>query len=163
MMKHNRKGILLAVLLIVVLLVPVGGTMAFLKMDTTAVTNMFEPAEVACDVQAGNSIKNTGGVEAYIRAAVVATWVNDETSAVYGKAPDLTVEPGSGWVSRGDYYYWQDPVAVNASTGALAVSAKDAPNGYHLEIHILAQAIQSEPETAAESAWGIIVSDGKIQ
>ena len=84
--KLNRSFVLLVSCL--ALLVSVTGTLAYLVTNTPDVVNTFTPGKVSCTVeepgwQNGNTvkqnvtIKNTGNTDAFIRAAVVATWVDE--------------------------------------------------------------------------------------
>ena len=85
-MKLNRKkGILLLAAAMLILVCGVGSTLAYLATQTGQVQNTFEPAYVRSSVieeswNDGNlvksnvTIKNTGNVSAYIRAAIVVTW-----------------------------------------------------------------------------------------
>lgn len=138
--------------LLVVLGIVVGGTLAWLTDDTGIVTNTFfageVPNEVIEDLQ-GNvkndvKIKNTGNVDAYIRAAVTVTWVEvDEngnlTGNVYGEAPVLGEDYewypaddssalgtiGENWKKGKDgYYYYTHKVPENTETGILFTRCK---------------------------------------
>ena len=97
----------------------VGGTAAWIATSTKAVQNTFEPTEVTCAVSEtfanGDAVKkdvavtNTGDVEAYVRVAVVASWVPEGAQAnasVLGVAPELGVDyslaPSSDWVKGAD-------------------------------------------------------------
>lgn len=172
-MKHNKKTILLLVSLVIVLIAMVGTTIAYLVTNTAPITNTFTPSKVTTtiteefdkEVKNNVQVKNTGDVEAYIRAAVVVTWQND-AGEVYPTAPaedtDYTVSyPGNGWVKHTDgYYYYTSTVAPNASTGVLLTDCKPvegkAPDGYHLVVEILAQSIQAKPDNAVTDAWGFV-------
>lgn len=170
--RRNRKPTLLMLALAILLVAVVGTTIAYLFTNTGSITNTFTPANVTTEitedfnnnVKNNVQVKNTGDVEAYIRAAVVVTWQND-AGEVYPTAPvegtDYTVSyPGNGWVKHTDgYYYYTSPVAAGASTGILLTDCKPvdgkAPDDYHLVVEILASAIQSKPDNAVTDAWGI--------
>lgn len=181
MKKQNKKSLVLLVCVALLLTCAVGSTVAYLVDKTDSITNTFTPAEVTTEITEdfpGNvknnvQVKNNGSISAYIRAAVVVTWQDDEGN-VYAVAPvedtDYTVTwKMDGWKKGTDgFYYHKSPVAAGASTGILFTDCKPvkgkAPEGYHLSVEILAQAIQAEPTTVVESTWKVTVgTDGTIQ
>lgn len=165
------RPVLLALSLILVLGLSVGGTLAFLIDGTASVINTFTPGEVTTEidedfenklVKENVRIKNTGDVDVYIRATIVANWV-DESGDIIAPAKegtdytDFTSDPG--WVEQDGYHYWTRPVAPDASTGKLIDSCQPIagakPKGaHHLQMTILSQAIQAEPEQARiDAGW----------
>ncbi len=176
--RRNRKPTLLMLALAILLVAVVGTTIAYLFTNTDSITNTFTPASVATDidedfkgeVKNNVKVKNTGDVDAYIRAAVVVTWQND-TGEVYPTAPvegtDYTVTwTKDGWVEYGGYYYYTSAVAPNASTGILLTDCKPVegktPENYHLVVEILASAIQGKPDSAVTDAWGVTIANGTV-
>lgn len=170
--RRSHKPTLLMMALAIVLGAFVGTTVAYLFTNTDALTNTFNPAKVTVDVPEefnGNvknnvKVKNTGDIEAYVRAAVVVTWQDDNgnvhpTAPVAGTDYNVTFPADTGWVKSGNFYYYTKPVAAGASTGILLTNCKPvegkAPEGYHLSVEILASAIQSEPASAVVEAWGV--------
>ena len=172
--KSGRHGIRMnrtAVLLIAIILListAVGSTVAFLATKTKPVENSFEYANVSCEVTQncdtdGSSIvqvKNTGTISAYIRAAVVANWIdadgNIAASVPEGYSYDLTCSSGS-WAQGNDgFFYYLLPVAPGALTeGSLltcTVACSENPE-YTLSVEVLAEAIQSTPASAVNEAW----------
>ena len=181
--KSGRHGIRMnrtAVLLIAVILListAVGSTVAFLATKTEPVENSFEYANVSCKVTQNCDtdgsivqVKNTGTISAYIRAAVVANWIdvdgNIAASVPEGYSYDLTCSSGS-WVQGKDgFFYYLLPVAPDASTeGNLltcTVTCPETPE-YTLSVEVLAEAIQSTPASAVNEAWNVAVDgDGKL-
>ena len=181
--KSGRHGIRMnrtAVLLIAVILListAVGSTVAFLATKTEPVENSFEYANVSCKVTQNCDtdgsivqVKNTGTISAYIRAAVVANWIdvdgNIAASVPEGYSYDLTCSSGS-WVQGNDgFSYYLLPVAPGASTeGNLltcTVTCPETPE-YTLSVEVLAEAIQSTPASAVNEAWKVAVDgDGKL-
>lgn len=176
-----RKEFVLLVSVFAMIAGVVGGTVAYLVADTDPLTNNFDLAEVSCRVEEEfkNQIKenvkiqNTGDIPAYIRAKVVVTW-KDEDGNVYGQAPieetDYTIQFNEGvWKREGDYWYYDEPVAPvtenNCYTPVLinrcSPIADQTPEGYHLSVEILAEAIQSEPTKAIQEAWGYTPSNNQ--
>ena len=181
--KSGRHGIRMnrtAVLLIAIILListAVGSTVAFLATKTEPVENSFEYANVSCKVTQNCDtdgsivqVKNTGTISAYIRAAVVANWMDKDrniaASVPEGYSCELTCSSGS-WVQGTDgFFYYLLPVAPGASTeGNLLtcmVTCSEAPE-YTLSVEVLAEAIQSTPASAVNEAWNVAVDgDGKL-
>lgn len=155
----------------------VGGVWAYLSAQTEPVTNNFVPARVSCSVEetfregikSDVKIRNTGNVDAYVRAVVVATFVSDD-GKVLATAPqegvDYTVTWASvGWLKGSDgFWYYDYAIAPDAVTTNLIekASAISVPDGYRLNLQIIATAVQSDPERAVTDAWGITPTGGKL-
>lgn len=181
--KSGRHGIRMnrtAVLLIAVILListAVGSTVAFLATKTEPVENSFEYANVSCKVTQNCDtdgsivqVKNTGSISAYIRAAVVANWMdvdgNIAASVPEGYSYDLTCSSGSWAQGKDGFFYYLLPVAPGALTeGSLltcTVTCHETPE-YTLSVEVLAEAIQSTPASAVNEAWNVAVDgDGKL-
>ena len=171
-MKLNRKkGILLLAAAMLILVCGVGSTLAYLATQTGQVQNTFEPAYVRSSVieqgwNDGNlvksnvTIKNTGNVSAYIRAAIVVTWKDAEgrTMPQVPGTDDYEMATGSEWTKVGDYYYYNKSVAADASTTNLIVTCKPTKHyddGRKLCVEVIGSAIQSEGmgATSAKDAF----------
>lgn len=167
MKRMNRnKTILMLAMVVLILAGAVGGTLAYLTTQTNPVLNTFNPSKVTCAVEEPGwtdgsttkqnvSIKNTGDVNAYIRAAVVANWCDAEGNIIAPHEVDLDGKMGAGWVKDGEYYYYEpsapsDPfVEPGHNTNNLineypAVRPEGVPEGAHLEMTIISQAVQAE-------------------
>ena len=194
MKKYINKKTVLITSVALLLLVAVGTTLAYVFTKTDPVENRFDPSKVSCAVvevvekgdssentanvvQTGKSktnvqIKNTGDTDAYIRAAVVVNWMNEDGTRAWATKPvqgaDYSISYNlndNGWVDGGDgYYYYTQPVARDQLTdilitGATQLTAK-GPVGtdntqYYLSIEIVASAIQADGMGAASAkdAW----------
>ena len=168
-MKLNRKkGILLLAAAMLILVCGVGSTLAYLATQTGQVQNTFEPAYVTSEVnetfdnlvKSNVTIKNTGNVSAYIRAAIVVTWKDAEgrTMPQVPGTGDYTLTIGSDWTKVGDYYYYDKSVAANDSTTKLIDTCepnKSYPDGRKLCVEVIGSAIQSEGmgATSAQEAF----------
>lgn len=183
----NKKSLTARSILVIVsaatlLLACVGMTVAFIIDSTNTITNTFVPSQVSCLVQETNwedgntvktdvSVQNTGDTGAYIRAAIVINWQDDEGN-VYGTAPvngvDYTISINNeDWtLGRDGFYYHKSAVDPSNLTSVLiencTVKAVAPKDGYTLSVEILASAVQSTPATAAEQAWGATVTDGTL-
>ena len=184
-MKKTKKPVALLASLVMLLAVAVVGTAAFLTTNTQGVVNTFTPSSIPVEIhetfnggtKSNVRIENEGNANAYIRAAVVVNWVDDEGN-VLGQMPventdySITYDLLNGWVKGSDgYYYWtkvvspqdQDNTTYKEFTGVLVSEAKvlkGAPvSGYDLAIDIMAQSIQADGvdsatgKTPVEIAW----------
>ena len=108
-------------------------------------------------------MENTGGVTAYIRAAVVVNLL-DTQGNISAKTPepgtDYTItDPAEGWTRGGDgYYYYTRPVAPGECTAAL-IGRCEALRGGTLQVQVVAEGVQSVPAEAVEQAWGAAVEE----
>ena len=177
---NRRFGIKQLVLLLSVVALLLGAfaaTYAYLKSKTTTVIDEFIPVKVTCQVEEtfdGNvkndvCVRNTGDVNAFIRAMVIANWV-DADGNVLATAPvmdtDYTVTWGdTAWKKGSDgFWYYTKAVAPEGTTAYLinSLESGDAPNGYRLQVQILATAVQADPPKAAMEAWGATVSGNTL-
>ncbi len=170
----RKKSLTVLVSLMLILLIGVGGTLAYLVTKTDDVKNTFTPSEVKTSidekieggVKKDVVIKNDdASVKAYIRASVIVNWINDDGD-VYAKAPvagtDYSIAFGNSWTKSGDYYYHNGAVEPGESTAKLITEANylgNAPEGYYLSIEIISQAVQADGvgadnKTPVELAWG---------
>ncbi len=175
-LKSKKKIITLAASFALLLTVTVGGTLAYLMQVTEPVVNTFTitpvPNSVIEELNQDDKIKNNvriqndGKADAYIRAAVIVTWVDDEgnicgTKPVLGTDYTMTFPEDTDWVKGVDGYYyytrvvpWEDEDAnQNKSydeTDVLLTECKlvggthGVPAGYYLSVEILAQSIQAD-------------------
>lgn len=177
--RRSGKSAALLVSLLLLLTVTVGGTIAFLMDTDGPLRNQFNPSKVTTKVEetlSGNIkkdvyIKNTGDTDAWIRAAVVVTW-QDEEGNVYGQAPvegkNYDITWGTEWATGDDgFYYWTSPVrAETGVTGDLieTISPKGKPpaDGYYLTVEIIGSGIQNKPAKVFNTEWassGLTVDD----
>lgn len=165
------KGRILALsLLVLCLCILSGTTLAYLVTGTEPITNLFSPGQVSCQVIDGDTvtIKNTGTVNAYIRAAVVVNWA-DSSGNVSANSPKEDVDyiiayaEKTGWVKAADgFWYYTCPVGPGKSTGVLIESCdipdEVVPDGYTLSVNVVTSVIQATPEGVVKESWGSGVS-----
>ena len=174
---NSKKTWVLLLLLLAMVLCAIGGAYAYITAKTDEISNHFTPVKVTCKVEESFDgavkqdvrIRNTGDIDAFIRAMPVFTWVDGEgkvLSAVPVKGTDYTIEWGSEqWKEGSDgFWYYAAAVAPNATTEQLikSVTSAEAPEGYQLQVQILATAFQTDPPAAVESAWGVTVDEKTI-
>lgn len=156
-----KKASALTIAIILILVMAIGGTVAFLVTHTDQIVNTFQPTDVSCEINEkfndDNTVKtsavveNTGKIPAFIRVAVVANTV-DADDNITGAADVRDKLASSGWTKVGDYYYYNGVVQPNEKTGNLLAEGIDL-NG--IQVTILASAIQAEPTNAVAQAWGV--------
>ena len=101
----GKRRTIAAVALALVLLCTVGGTLAYVFMNTDPVENVFQPSVVTTavienggtpvvgsnantgDTKTNVRIKNTGDTDAYIRVAVVVNWADATGTRVWAQKP----------------------------------------------------------------------------
>ena len=170
----GRKAALILSLCLIFALA-VGTTFALLKANTSPVTNKFKAAtsEIKIEEKTDNGIKseicvkNEGTATSYVRVKLVCNWVDKDgnISATPVPAPTIT---NNDWFVKDGIYYYKMPVALNDLTSNLLdgnpiKQPEDAPDGYHLEVTVLAESIQAAPDTAVKDAWKVVeVKDGSL-
>lgn len=176
-LRWNRQFVLL-VSIIALLVGIVGSSLAYLMTQTDPVQNTFQPSKVTCEIEEdfneGGSekknvqVKNTGDTDAYIRAALVFTWVDSKgnIAPVAVKESDYVLVLGTGWSAKhtDGFYYYKTSVAPGQTTNNLVNSITPvdnvAPDGYTLCVDIIADAVQSKGvasngNKAVVEAWGV--------
>lgn len=174
----GRKAALILSLCLIFALA-VGTTLAYLKANTSPVTNTFKAAtsEIKIDENVENGEKssiqvvNTGTATSYVRVKLVMNWVSDDDSKTISATPvNISVNyDKTNWFEQGGIYYYTKPVAPKDLTANLLQEGKpikqeSAPDGCHLEVTVLAESIQAAPSTAVEGAWTAVKvgSDGNL-
>ena len=164
----GRKAALILSLCLIFALA-VGTTVALLKANTAPVTNTFTAAKsdikINENVENGKKssiqVENIGTATSYVRVKLVCNWVDKDgnVSATPVPAPTIT---NSDWFVKDGIYYYKMPVALNDKTSNLLdgnpiEQPEGAPDGYHLEVTVLAESIQAAPSTAVTDSWRVDV------
>ena len=167
---RTAKSSALIIALALILVLAVGGTVAYIFTQTDPVINTFTPTEAKITVdEETNSNQKTSitvenistGVPVYIRVALVANMI-DKDKNVTGAASVPEFKPGENWLEgRDGYYYYTQPVPVDGSTGNLLKAPMELSE--NMQVVVLADAIQAEPTTAVTQAWGVTVENGVIK
>ena len=168
----------LLLLLLLVLVVSLCGTvLAYMYQHTGQEEYQFRPATVKCFVQetvSGGSktsiqIRNDGTIDAFLRLRLVSYWVNPSGEVIAKPAPLPAFAYDSyNWVQgSNDTYYYKNPVSPNNLTSNLlsedaSIALAVDGDGNKQVIEVFAEAIQSAPETAVTSSWGVTITDGII-
>ena len=102
-------------------------------------------------------VKNTGTAVSYVRVKLVMNWV-DENGNVSAEPVNITPSITADWFEQGGIYYYKMPVAAEDFTTNLLktpITQDAAPEGYHLEVTVLAESIQAAPSAAVQQSWGV--------
>ena len=126
-------------------------------------------------------IRNAGTVNAYIRVALVPVWrtADGKGTGLEANLTQLTIAPNpfpgsnTGWVKKGDYYYYKYPVTPDGYTTSLLESAtvnyaglSEVYEDKHFELQVISQAIQAEGtdsngKAPVTLAWGSNITIGE--
>lgn len=168
----GRKAALILSLCLIFALA-VGTTLAYLKANTSPVTNTFTAAksDIKIDENVENGekssiqVENIGTATSYVRVKLVMNWVDKSGNVVSGgNLLEVTLnEPD--WFMKDGIYYYTKPVGPKDSTANLLkdpIMQPNAPEGCHLEVTVLAESIQAAPSTAVEGAWAVTVVNGAL-
>lgn len=156
----KAKSTALIIAIVLILVMAVGGTVAYIVTHTNPVINQFTPTEAKITVveDIKDNVKNSitvrndsTGVPVYIRVALVANAI-DGNGTVTGdaKVPEFTL--GTGWVKIGEYYYYTSAVEVGDLTGNLL--GDNMTLDTDTQVIVVADAIQATPKDAVIAAWG---------
>lgn len=161
----RKTALILSLCLIFAL--AVGTTFALLKANTAPVENTFTAAKSGTDIveeldgsqKTSIIVKNTGTAVSYVRVKLVMNWV-DENGNVSAEPVNIMPSITDNWFLKDGIYYYKMPVAAKDFTTNLLktpITQDAAPEGYHLEVTVLAESIQAAPSAAVQQSWGVRV------
>lgn len=176
----GRKAALILSLCLIFALA-VGTTVALLKANTAPVTNTFTAAKsdikINENVENGKKssiqVENIGTATSYVRVKLVMNWVSDDGKTVSATPVNISVDyDKTNWFEQDGIYYYKTPVAPvgekpnNVTSNLLKTpitQPEGAPEGYHLEVTVLAESIQAAPSKAVTDSWHVGVdSNGHL-
>lgn len=176
----GRKAALILSLCLIFALA-VGTTVALLKANTAPVTNTFTAAKsdikINENVENGKKssiqVENIGTATSYVRVKLVMNWVSDDGKTVSATPVNISVDyDKTNWFEQDGIYYYKTPVAPvgekpnNVTSNLLKTPIEQpegAPEGYHLEVTVLAESIQAAPSKAVTDSWHVGVdSNGHL-
>ncbi len=159
----RKTALILSLCLIFAL--AVGTTFALLKASTAPVENTFTAAKSGTDIveeldgsqKTSIKVQNTGTAVSYVRVKLVMNWV-DENGNISAEPVNITPSITDNWFLKDGIYYYKMPVAAKDFTTNLLktpITQGTAPEGYHLEVTVLAESIQAAPSKAVTDSWGV--------
>lgn len=172
----GRKAALILSLCLIFALA-VGTTVALLVAHTNAVTNTFTAAKSEITIEEKTDdgskseiyVKNVGTATSYVRVKLVMNWVSKDGKTISGEPVNIDVNYDTDkWFKQDGIYYYKTPVGPkdsgNDTTANLLKAGSpiteptvDKPEGYHLEVTVLAESIQAAPSEAVIKSWGVHV------
>ena len=190
-LNNRQRAILITAVVILIISLSAGGVYAYLKWNAGKVDNSFTPeadADPTIVETFGDNVKSDvavkvgdNGYSVYVRSAIVATWVNStDPTKVHATAPiagvdyNLTLNFTDWFLGSDGYYYHKAAVNSGKTTSVLITNCEPivgkTPEGYSLNVKILAQTIQALGTTdstdtpAVEDAWKVVTVDanGKL-
>lgn len=167
----GRKAALILSLCLIFALA-VGTTVALLVAHTNAVTNTFTAAKSKITIEEKTDdgikseiyVKNEGTATSYVRVKLVMNWVSKDGKTISATPVNISVDyDKTNWFEQGGIYYYKMPVAPKDLTANLLKDSikqpEGAPDGYHLEVTVLAESIQAAPDSAVTEAWKVVKVD----
>ncbi|MEG0361083.1 MAG: hypothetical protein RR537_01975 [Longicatena sp.] len=140
--------------------------------DSTNQDEIYTNISKGSTVEKIVSVKNVTSetyptTDTYTRVRLVPMFIKDDAVNESMNAEiDLTytMETNTAWKTDGNgNYYYTKVLAPGDTSEELLKSVKlssDVPTGYHLEVKVLADAIQARPSASLQNAWGISSFDG---
>lgn len=175
--KKNRTAstrmLVLVIALVLVLGCTIAGTLMFLVDKTGDVKNTFTAANVTTEitedfdgsVKKNVNIINKGDIPVYVRVNLITYRVNASGDKIGGTATIPNFTPGEGWFEGSDgFYYYENKVQPNQAPEAplignlgITLEAYEDADGGKQVIEVMSEAIQADPSSAVQQAWGVTV------
>lgn len=178
----SKRAALLVLSLVMILSVSVGGTLAYIILQTQEVKNTFTPGTVDTsitedfpdskekkNVAIDNSASN---VDVYVRAKVVVTWVVDDGKGGFNTLPetpvsnqenlgqyDYTISYNEGdWQLHDGFWYCNEVVEAGQSSpdlisSCMPVEGAGPVEGARLQVTILSQSVQATEDALKDAGW----------
>lgn len=167
-MKKPIIRILLSVLLVAV--VAVGGTLAYLVASDSPLLNTFSLMRISTDVEepatatAQNknpAVKNTGTADVYVRAIAYVVMVDEEGNEYVDPELASCVSPNynsADWEAYDDgYYYYKGKLAPQQTTGNLftGVTVNGMQQDKSFRVYVYQESVLAETNTDYKTASDI--------
>lgn len=160
-MRKPMIRILLSVLLVAV--VAVGGTLAYLVASDSPLLNTFALMRISTEVEEPSTgtaetkdpkVKNTGTADVYVRAIAYVVMVDKDGNEYVDPVAAAKVSPvynTAKWGDGGDgYYYYTSKLAPNATTEELFTDvtvASDMSTDQSFRVYVYQESVLAETNT----------------
>lgn len=180
----KQKIVFYALLLAMIVAVLFPTVSAYMVKQTKKIQNVIEPGQVICKVnedydgtkKTSVTVTNTSNIEAYIRVRIVSYWQDSKGNTVAKTSEMPAFSVSNDWIAdvNNHTYYCKKPIAVGAETPQLlengssitlkkdTLTHNEVVYEYNQVVEIIAEAIQSKPESVVETYWKVTVTDGEI-
>ena len=165
--KGKKKAVYIAVSLAFILSLTIGGSLAWLKAETPALTNSFNAAcggtditeEITGTEKTSVRVINKGTVPSYVRAAVTINCIDEEGKVLSSQTQAIKYNEAY-WQYLDGFYYYRGVVEPNGETENLLAEKLDFDGK---TVDIFAQTIQAAgqfsldgvPVSSTRFAWGV--------
>lgn len=157
----RRKPLILMLSIALLLVIGVGATLAYFHLASDPVINTFHAGSAGAEVVEelnGNAkeviqVTNTGKSPVYVRVRLVSYLEDAQGNVLAQASPSLSFTPGAKWVQKGDYYYYNAPLAAGATTEDLLGTDLTMQTGQIIEV--LADTVQATPAQAVIDVWNV--------
>ena len=161
-----------AIAIFLVVIMAIGGTVAYLMDSTDSVINTFKPAssgitieeEVKENCKTEIAVNNTGDVGVYVRVSLVANYY-DKDGNITGAAnvPEFTLNSEKWFVGEDGYYYYKQVLPAGKVSDDMLADGTVMELDENMQVVVLAQSVQASPASVVHDKWGVTVnSDGTL-
>lgn len=157
-----------AIAIFLVVIMAIGGTVAYLMDHTDSVINTFKPASSGITIEekleenykTEIAVKNTGEVDVYVRVSLVANYY-DEKGNITGAAdvPEFTLNSDKWFVGEDGYYYYKLVLPAGKVSDDLLADGTVMELDENMQVIVLAQSVQASPSNLVHDKWGVAVND----
>lgn len=171
--RSARKATALVIAIALIVVMVVGGSVAWIVDQTKPVINKFTPASSGIKIEekfkenckTEIAVKNTGDIDVYVRVSLVANIV-DENGNITSSAdvPDFALNETNWFKGTDGYYYYKTPLPAGKVTESLLANGSKMELSENMQVTVLAQSMQTTPTTAVTEAWGVVTvgNDGTL-
>mgnify|MGYP005933539303 CR=1 FL=1 len=157
-----------AIAIILVVVMTIGGTVAWLVAQTKPIINTFSPVSSGIEIEENTEqnyktdimVKNTGEVDVYVRVSLVANYFDENDNITAGaKVPDFKLNTDNWFLGKDGYYYYKTPLPVGEVTNDLLASDSKMKLEEKMQVTVLAQSVQAIPTNVVTEAWKVVSVD----
>ena len=163
----RRHFLLAAIAAVLVFSAGIGGTWAYFS------TTMRAVGSVPIDIGTSTEIEEPDVIN-WVKHVIIRNEENSQpvfvrVQAFAGSQYTLTYS-GEGWTDGGDgWWYWDEPLAADSSTGELLVAIGNVPadvqvgDNFNVAVVYESTPVQYEADGTAYADWSYILDDGTTE